>query len=112
MQKQSELRRAVERVQSGGRGKRFPKPLRSKLIAYIRVRRQAGATLKTIASEIGIGFKTISRWLLEEHKGPAFRRVQVVEQQPKRRLTVHGPCGLRVEGMALEQLAELLRRLA
>jgi hypothetical protein len=31
---------------------------------------------------------------------------------PESRLAVHGPCGLRIEGLALDDLAALLHKLA
>ena len=111
MQNQIELRRAVEQLEGRGRRRRFPKPLRSKLISYIRRRREAGCSMKDIGDEIGLSFKTVSRWLTVKSEPTSFRRVQVVREQPRGALTVHGPHGVRVEGMAVEDLAELLRRL-
>jgi hypothetical protein len=38
--------------------------------------------------------------------------VRVASQVSSERLVVHGPLGLRVEGLTLDTLAELLRRLS
>ena len=40
-----------------------------------------------------------------------FRRVELVDESA-RAMTLHGPCGLRVEGIDLDTLVALWRRLA
>jgi len=112
MQKENELRRAVARLQRGRR-ERFPKDLRSKLIAYIHGRRDAGATLEQIGEEIGVNCKTVANWVSRARKRSSFCRVEVAQEQGVAgALTVRGPCGVRVEGMAITDLVDLLRRLA
>jgi hypothetical protein len=43
---------------------------------------------------------------------PAFRAVQIIERDVTPRIVVHGAHDVRVEGLDVAQLAELLRRLA
>ena len=112
MQKENELRRAVARLQRGRR-ERFPDDLRARLIAYIHDRRAAGVTLERISEDIGVNCKTVANWVSRARKQSAFRRVEVAQEQgAARALTVHGPCGVRVEGMAITDIVDLLRRLA
>lgn len=103
------LRRAVEALGERGRGRPYPKGLRDELMQYLRARRAAGAKLETIGAEIGVPWKTLSRWSGPQRRRKAFRRVEVVA--PSAVVTVHGPHGVRIEGLDLDGLAELLRRL-
>ncbi|HWP04994.1 MAG TPA: hypothetical protein VNN72_04595 [Polyangiaceae bacterium] len=58
---------------------------------------------------------TLSRWLGEKRPSASFERVEVVATAASpaaRKLIVHGPRGLRVEGLELADVAELVRRVA
>jgi len=103
------LRRAVEKIGARGRGVPYPKELRGQIVEYTRARRDAGVTLETIGKETGVPWKTLSRWSGASRRPKAFRRVEVVS--PAAVLTVHGPHGVRIEGLDLDGLAQLLRRL-
>lgn len=102
----------------GGRGRAYPVALRRLAVAYFVQRRDEGAAVDEIGPEIGISSNTLSRWE-QDMRGPdepsrGFEVVHVVEdavKTPSRGLVVHGPSGLRVEGLDVDSLAELLRRL-
>ena len=105
-----------------GRGKEYPEALRQQAVAYYRVRRAAGATMKEIGLELGMSWQTLQRWAsatedaaLVATNAPGFALVEVVEAAttfPKQPITVRGPAGLSIEGLDLDTLVELLRRLA
>lgn len=108
-----ELKREVSALGRRGRGRPYPKDLIEKLLSYTVARRREGATIVEVGEELGMSFMTLRRWFTERKERSRFRRVEVATPSPlpaKSRLIVHGPRGLRVEGLDLEGVAELLRR--
>ena len=84
-----------------------------KLLSYTVARRRQGAKLVEVAAELGLKSHTLSRWLGEKRPSASFERVEVVAPAAPpagRKLIVHGPRGLRVEGLELADVAELVRR--
>lgn len=82
---------------------------------YFRRRRAAGAAITEIASALGVKRHTLGAWTLAPEapaSRPGFVPVRVVDEPASARIVVYGPGGLRVEGLDLAALAELLRRLA
>ncbi|MFO0646316.1 MAG: helix-turn-helix domain-containing protein [Polyangiales bacterium] len=79
-------------------------------------RREQGATYEQIAETLGVPPSTLHRWSREFGRETSdaatapFRRVELVAAVPT--MTLHGPCGLRVEGLDLDTLVALWRRLA
>jgi predicted transcriptional regulator len=111
------LTAAIVRHQSQRRRRnvRFPASVRRDALAYARRQRAAGATLQRIASDLGVATNTLDRWLkIEPEK--KFRPVSVRGTRPANRakaaLVLHGPVGLRVEGLDPEAVAAILRALA
>jgi len=108
----AEFRRAIARRGPIGPRLRYTPELRTTAIAYARDRLAAGAGLKTVTEELGVGRYTLRGWLVAADQAQTFRKVEVTDEPaPPRRLVVHGPHGLRIEGLAVVDLAELLRRL-
>lgn len=107
------FRDAVRRTGKRGPGKRYPAELRQRGVEYLRARQAAGAPLSAVLRELGLRRETLAGWSTpEEIEGrPRFVPVAVVET-PAGRIVVHGPGGLRVEGLDVAGVAELLRRLA
>lgn len=105
-----ELRDALSKMERRGRGCRYPKSLLEGLLSYTVARRRQGATLLKIGDELGISWKTLARWLSIRKPSPKFQPVQVVASA-KRDVVVHGPCGVRIEGLDIEGIAQLVRRL-
>jgi len=106
-----QIRRAVERLEARGRGIRYPVALRAKLVSETRSRREAGKTLEAIGDELGVPWRTLARWCGAERKAKTgFRAVEIVAV-PSAGPVVHGPRGLRIEGLDVDGIAELVRRL-
>lgn len=110
-----EIRREVGRLTKRGRGSRYPNELKQRLLAYTTERRRAGIKLEAIGAEVGVSWRTLSRWGSEEGWARRkFRRVEVVTGQAvvaRSIVIVHGPCGTRIEGLDLDGVADLLRKL-
>jgi transposase len=109
-----ELKVELSKLGPRGRGRAYPKGLLEKLLSYTVARRRQGASIVEVASEVGINFRTLSRWL-GERKAPRFGRVEVVAARATtaagvQTIIVHGPRGLRIEGLDLAAAAELVRR--
>jgi hypothetical protein len=123
----SSLQAAVSRVEGVGRGRRYPRRLQKRVVEYYRLRSSQGLFDGEIAAELGIPWKTIERWhartpqpTVTPFHSPAFEPVRIVEfatpppPPPSSRSTivVRGPAGLCIEGLDLDGLTELVRRLS
>ena len=116
----AEIRRAIEEAkkQGMGRGKRrFSAELREVVAGVARERRKAGVGWKAISSELGLAAKTLERWCggtSSPRRTAKMRRVTIVSETSKvsqARCMVTGPAGIRVEGLGLDDVVELWRRL-
>jgi hypothetical protein len=110
-----ELRQALSKLGPRGRGKAYPKGLMGDLLSYTVARRRQGATVRAIADELGMSWQTLSRWTGGRKAGARFERVEVVTapaSAPRALLVVHGPLGLRIEGLDLDGVVDLVRRVA
>jgi transposase len=111
-----ELKTEVAKLGPRGRGRPYPKGLLEKVLSYTVARRRQGAKLIEVAVELGLHNHTLSRWLGEKRAAKRFDRVEVVATTPAAaapvasRIIVHGPRGLRIEGLELAAVAELVRR--
>lgn len=99
-----------------GRGGRTPAALQAMVVKVSEDRHRAGASIKAISTELGISVHTLSYWRSAHRKQStaALAKVKVVrtaERPDRPEITVHGPRGLRIEGLSLPQLAELIARL-
>jgi hypothetical protein len=93
---------------TAGAGRPYAAADRARAVAHALARRREGAGLERIARELGVSRTALVDWLRE----PSFERVEVIaEESHHGGLTVHGPHGVRVEGLSLIEVAELLRRL-
>ena len=110
-----ELKEEVSKLGPRGRGRPYPKGLLEKLLSYTVARRRQGASIVEVASEVGINFRTLARWLGARKTG-RFGRVEVVAvpvattPAVAATIIVHGPRGLRIEGCDVTTVAELVRR--
>jgi hypothetical protein len=106
-----QIRRAVEQIDGQGRRRRYSRELRERIVAYAVTRRASGADLESLGVELKVPWRTIARWCAESRKpSRSFRRVDVV-MKASSAPTVHGPHGIRIEGLELTALADLIRRL-
>jgi transposase len=112
----SRLREEVRRLGKLGPGRRVPRELREALLEYMRGRREQRASLHTIADEVGVSDATLVRWSkpVRENGNAKLLPVQVVRVPAggAEGIVVHGPGGVRVEGLDVCAVAELFRRLA
>ena len=104
------LRRELSRVEKG-RGKRYPRDLRERVVAWARGRQEAGASWESIKRELGQKFDTVRRWCAAVAKSRALVPVRVVATRSQRTVSVVSPSGYRVDGLALSEAAALLREL-
>ena len=102
------IRQAVSGLGRHGRGNAYPKKLRAEIVEHARSRRAAGIPIEAIGAELGMPWRTIRRWM-PPVRGKRFRPIEIVEA--RRDVVVHGPHGLRIEGLDLDGVAELVRRL-
>jgi len=112
-----QIRAAVRGLGKRGPGRRYPEAVKREVLAYLAERRKAGRGPATVAVELGIPKRSIKLW--SEAPRPtgtasfvAMTMAPVVSEAPAPRIVVHGPAGVRVEGLDVETLADLLRRLA
>lgn len=115
----AEFRIAVAEEGPRGRTTAYPVELRERAVRYVRARIEHGGSMCGACEELGIGTDTFRRWsaasMPRAAATPAFRPVAIAAMltppTPAAGLVVHGPGGLRIEGLDLPTLAELLRRL-
>ena len=106
-----QIRRAVEQVAERGKRRRYGRELRDRILAYTVERKARGADLETIGADLDVPWRTIARWCATSRKeNRSFRRVELIAKG-RSGLTVHGPQGIRIDGMDLDTIAELIRRL-
>ncbi len=116
------LRGQLARADRSGAGKPFPERLRREVVEYTRAAVAEGKSLEGVAKELGVSAMSIKRWLIRmggrDSSGAELRRVEIVADGrdvgivvTAMPLVVHAPSGLRIEGLTLPGLAELLRAL-
>jgi transposase len=123
-EKGARLKAQVEARSGRGAKWRYDDEFRAEVVEYVRERQARGGTLEEVGRELGLSAWTLSRWSRE--RGPKKQGAaasgesavfQPVTVKPEKavaegRHTVHGPGGVRVEGLTLQQVAALLRELS
>lgn len=104
----SELKR---RMAQGRSRLGYPVELREAASAYVVARRAEGVTQENACAEIGVSPATVSNWRARAKRPGNITRVAILaETRPAREVVVE--CGhLRVRGLDVAGVAELLRRL-
>lgn len=110
------LRSKLQGAERQGPGRGWPRSLRTEVVAFVRSRGPS-ASLTQMAAELGVPAATLARWMRKAAPSACadFRPVQLIEGDVRDRsssYTLLGPCGLRVEGLSLDALAALLRKVA
>ena len=100
----------------GRRGKVYPVELRRDIDAFVRDRMSAGRSAYATAQDLGVSQTTLTRWMRQARRDPGLPHLRPVSVLPvpptfTGALSVHGPRGLRIEGMGFEAVVELIRRL-
>ena len=103
-------------AQERGRGKRYDKTLRARIVAFAEQRRAEGESWGNIATELGARFETLRRWCQGRRPEPtralAVRPVEIVAAaRGGGTLAVVSRSGLRVEGVTLDDAIAILRTL-
>jgi hypothetical protein len=107
-----DLKRQLAKVR-GSRGGRYPLQLREAVVELSNQNKAVGKSHGKTAAQLGMSLQTLCYWrALSRSKGSKLARVAIVhEAVPRRELIVE--CGLlRVRGLDVVELAELVRRLA
>jgi transposase-like protein len=106
----AELKRELAKAQAGGRG-RYPAVLREAVLDYASRAKRQGKSHAKVAAELGMSVQTLQYWRANAHRRPGLTPVTIVaERVPERELVIE--CGpLRVRGLDLASVAELLKRL-
>ncbi|MDC3958906.1 hypothetical protein [Polyangium jinanense] len=93
--------------------------MRRQAIEYFWPRRDEGATIAEIGPEIGLHWRTLYGWakggVSPQLPMAGFSPVEIIEAlaaEVRGPIVVQHRSGLRVEGLDLDALAELLRRLS
>ena len=109
MQRRAAQFRESVRAGNGGRQerRRFSGEQREEALAYLEARRLDGVSVASVAAELGIGKTTLERW---RRRRTSFVRVEAVAADGAT-VCVVSPSGYRIEGLSLDQAAELLSRL-
>lgn len=108
------IRAELAQLEHRGRGRAYPERLRKRMIAYVEARRAEGAATRTAGDEIGMDWRTLLKWTpcaTNAGFAPLVVRDEVATAAPSARIIVHTPGGLRIEGLDLGALAELVRKL-
>ncbi|MCP3170257.1 transposase [Myxococcus qinghaiensis] len=123
LEQMRETLRAQAKARAGvGVKLRFDEAFRAQAVEYVRSRQAQGVTQEAAAKELGMSSWTLSRWHQQVRRGAVrppggkevsrvFRPVALKRESEAERLVVHAAGGVRVEGLTLRQVAELLREL-
>jgi transposase-like protein len=117
-QQAARIRGLVRGLTVRGRGRRYPAELQRQVVAYVRQRRERGATLKSAAREVEVSWRTVEHWCNRKRPTPPPKKAALLTPvvlratpEPTAKVVVHGPHGLRIEGLNVSQIVELLARL-
>lgn len=106
------IRKRVTALGRRSRGERIPATLREEIAEYARRRRAEGGRVREIATETGVSPESIRRWAVRaKPTEPVALPVHVRRDEVSAEIVVVMPSGMRVEGLDVEQAAELARRL-
>ena len=113
----AKFKSAARKLGPRGRGRRYPESLKREALEYLELRRQDGRGIESSAAELDLPPATLERWAATPRpsRAPAFVPLMVVasaEAPAPSRIVVHAPAGVRIEGLDIASLADLVRRLA
>jgi transposase len=122
-----EIRREFDRIRASTGKPIFPAPLRARAVTWYNARKAEGRSAEQICRTLGVGSNSMRRWIEEKHTVPHSKRMRptskaafvpvavaptAIPATSERALRVIGPGGIRIEGLDVGSLADLLRRLA
>jgi hypothetical protein len=109
------LKSEIQAVDKRGTATRYPDALRDRVVKFIEARRQAGLGIAAACRQLGLPVQSVQYWR-KTRSGSAivpvgFAPVTIVESPGPNRFTLQGPRGIRVDGLTLQDVVELMRRL-
>jgi hypothetical protein len=116
------LRREVSKLRVG-RGQRFPKALRARLIAWAKQERaRSNASWSMLGEMVAVHGETLRAWCIESKpRAHRMRSVEIVadstrapddsRSEESRMMSVVSPSGFRVEGISLRDAISILQAL-
>jgi hypothetical protein len=111
-----QIRDLIAQTTCGTVCRRVPREVRDEVCRYAARRRREGAPWAVISRETGLEVRKLQRWQSRARRSvpvPVLRPVEVVpEPEGSPDLALVAPSGLRIEGLHLEQAAQLFRWLA
>ena len=87
------------------------KAWQKKCVARGRLLAVQGVDLWRAAAEIGISAEDLAAWSRESSSAPLLVPVCIKDEAEQRKLVVILGCGARIEGLSLDDVVELARRL-
>jgi transposase-like protein len=112
-----EFRAAVAALGARVRTTPYPPEVRALALTHSKEREAEGASLREVASELGVGTDSLRRWQSgrRRRRAAVVRRVAMASRStkptPSESIVVHGPAGVRVEGMDVNAIASLFKEL-
>ena len=112
------LRSEIAALSNHPNSRRYSPSLRERVVAWAKKRVAAGASVASLCKDIGIGEPTLHKFLGKPvrrglKRSAGFKRVKVIAPAAvERAVVIRGPCGTSVEGLSLDGVAALLKRLA
>lgn len=110
------FRSAVVRSFGGrpGRGARYSEELQREAVSLTASGMASGESLAAMSRALGVRAATLGRWLERVGRREPLRRVEVVREEASEaarpsRLVLVTPAGIRIEGLRVEDVPELLR---
>ncbi len=111
-----QIRDLIAQTTTGTVRPRVPREVREEVFRYAGRRRREGAAWSVIARETGLEIRKLQRWSGRARPAasvPVLRPVEVVQEpEPSQALALIAPGGVRVEGLGVQEAAQLLRLLA
>ena len=110
-----EIRDLIKQTTTGTRRRRVPEEVKEQVRRYAERRRTQAATWKAIGRETGLEARKLRAWCQKAREVapvPTLRPVEVVyEPESATGLVAVAPSGLRVEGLGVQEAAQLVRLL-
>ncbi len=111
-----QIRDLIAQTTTGTARPRIPREVRDEVCRYAARRRRKGAAWAVIARETGLEVCKLQRWSARARPAasvPVLRPVEVVQEPASSQdLALIAPGGVRVEGLGVQEAAQLLRLLA
>ena len=102
------LRRDLDRIVRR-QGKCIPEELKQRVAAWLTEQRRAGVPLKHLAVQLGLAYGTVLRWSRSGTRRALVPVRVIADAEAPRAVRVVSPAGFSIEGLTLQEAAQLLR---